>query len=284
MFIFIFVCIFVYQTNKFKQFRIPPILLNLREINNDALMRRKQVSSVPNKIDTIPVTSRRIGSWRICVSRYALPPGELAERYDLVAKQWQRTATRYQLDTAYRAPLHASGAPAALLAKAGQAQVLDCGIGTGSLSLALNQLLQQRVNWHGIDTSTEMLNEASSGMHQAGIAPELKQADVQSLPYPSASFDLVMAAHVLEHLPEPRQGLLEMVRVLKPGGKLFICMTRQSLFGALVKLRWRTWTVSESQTLTWLRDCLLADVGLSPVKLGPLAGWASTAFWASRPA
>jgi demethylmenaquinone methyltransferase/2-methoxy-6-polyprenyl-1,4-benzoquinol methylase len=119
-------------------------------------------------------------------------------------------------------------------------------------------------------------------MQHAGLRPQLQQADVMSLPYDDQSFDVVMAAHVLEHLPDPQRALAEMVRVLKPGGMVFLCVTRPSLFGALVQLLWRTWAISEQQGVAWLHDAQLVDVGNQPVRLGSFAGFASTAFWARR--
>ena len=119
-------------------------------------------------------------------------------------------------------------------------------------------------------------------MQHSGLDPHLQQADVMSLPYEDQSFDAVMAAHVLEHLPDPQRALAEMVRVLKPGGMVFLCVTRPSLFGALVQLLWRTWAITEQQGIAWLNASQLVDVGYQPVRLGS-AGFASTAFWARRP-
>ncbi|MFK7914175.1 MAG: class I SAM-dependent methyltransferase [Pseudomonadales bacterium] len=258
-------------------------MLNLPEISNGYTPDSLTMSSIHDSNETIPITSRRIGSWQVSISRCLLPRNQLASRYDVIASDWERTAQRYGLEAAYRQPLFASGAPAALARISGPPRVLDCGIGSGSMSMALQQTLPVRINWHGIDTSPEMLNTANAVMQQAGIEARLKQADVRSIPYPDASFDMVMAAHVLEHLPHPSHALKEMVRVLKPGGRLFICMTRRSLFGALIQMRWRTWAVSEPQGLAWLRASQLSDIGLSHVSLGRWAGWASTAFWGRRP-
>ncbi|MGJ5620706.1 class I SAM-dependent methyltransferase [Sulfitobacter sp. MF3-043] len=224
---------------------------------------------------------RRIGSWEILISRRPLSTTDLASRYGAVSDSWERKARCFQLNAAYQKPFVTSQI-ATLLAQFGpKARVLDCGI--GSLSIALRSILEDQVEFHGIDTCADMIAQASSIMQHAGLSPYLRQADVQSLPYDDQSFDLVMAAHVLEHLSDPRRALKEMIRVLKPGGMVFVCLTRPSIFGALVQFRWRTWAITEQQGVAWLQDCQLADIGYQPVHLASCAGVASTAFWARRP-
>jgi ubiquinone/menaquinone biosynthesis C-methylase UbiE len=49
-----------------------------------------------------------------------------------------------------------------------------------------------------------------------------EQADLTSLHWPDASFDAVISCETLEHLPEPRLGLREIHRVLKPGGHAYL--------------------------------------------------------------
>lgn len=46
--------------------------------------------------------------------------------------------------------------------------------------------------------------------------------DIQSLHFQDASFDLVLCNHVIEHVPDDRQALMEIARILKPGGKAVI--------------------------------------------------------------
>lgn len=229
----------------------------------------------------IPMTSRRIGSWEVQISRRPLSSADLASRYDAVAGSWERTARRFQLESAYQEPLLTSQVATVLAQVGPQARILDCGVGNGSLSIALNSILTSPVEYYGIDTSAEMLVQARSTMQRAGLRAHLKQADVLSLPYDDQSFDVVMAAHVLEHLSDPQRALKEMIRVLKPGGMVFLCVTRHSLFSAFVQFRWRTWAITEQQGIAWLHDCQLADVGYLPVRLGSCAGIASTAFWAT---
>ncbi len=238
-------------------------------------------STGPTASGSIPVATGRFFSWEIALRRHTRTAGDLASLYDGASKSWVRTAQRFRLETAYRDPLVASGA-AEVLARP-DTQVLDCGIGSGSLSLALARIVSKPLDYHGIDTSGAMLATADAEMQRAGILAQLKQANICKLPYPDRTFDVVMAAHVLEHLPEPRVALHEMCRVLKPGGVLFSCMTRPSLYGAFVQLHWRTWAVSEQQGVEWLQESGLKDVGFQSIGLGFGAGRASTAFWARKP-
>lgn len=99
-----------------------------------------------------------------------------------------------------------------LVQLAGQpGQVLDLCCGTGDIA----RLFKARVV--GADFTQEMLQVA-----QARGASEIKwvRADALRLPFPDASFDIVSVGYGLRNLADIEQGLREMQRVLKPGGKL----------------------------------------------------------------
>jgi ubiquinone/menaquinone biosynthesis C-methylase UbiE len=94
---------------------------------------------------------------------------------------------------------------------------VDVGCGNG----AFTELLVQRcapVEIHGIDPSEGQLSFARS-RHTAGIA-RFHQGDAMALPFGDTSFDAAVMALVIFFVPEPRQGVAEMKRVLKPGGTI----------------------------------------------------------------
>lgn len=248
-------------------------------------IRNQSVDSVidPTGQQTIPMTNYRFGSWQVAISRQPRTKEDLTSQYDAASRNWQQMTRRYKLNAAYRRALAASGAGGALGKVGSRATVLDCGVGSGALAIALRSILPASPKVCGIDLSGEMLARADVEMRKAGLMPELRQADILSIPYADASFDCVMAAHVLEHLPEPICALKEMVRVLKPGGRLFVCLTRRSKFGAFIQMKWRTWAITQQQGAAWLQECGLKDIGFQPIRLGSCAGQASTAFWARRP-
>ena len=98
----------------------------------------------------------------------------------------------------------------------GNEVALDAGCGTGSLTFALAGFVAEVV---GADTSAEYLEAARAA------APEnvrLVEGDVMALPFGYAEFDLVCCHRVLHHVHRPELAVSELVRVARPGGRVFI--------------------------------------------------------------
>lgn len=97
-------------------------------------------------------------------------------------------------------------------------RILDVCCGTGDITLAL---AKSGAEVTGVDFSGEMLKEARK---RAADANELRfiEADALQLPFESEQFDLVTIAYGLRNLTHFDAGIEELVRVLKPGGRLFV--------------------------------------------------------------
>lgn len=106
--------------------------------------------------------------------------------------------------------------------------VLDAGTGTARIPILINQLLrqQQRPLWQitAIDLAASMLKLGAEHVAKAGLEAEIQlaQVDAKQLPYPDASFDLVISNSIVHHLPDPLPFLQEVRRVLKPYGGLLL--------------------------------------------------------------
>ena len=99
--------------------------------------------------------------------------------------------------------------------------VLEIACGTGSLTGLLRQQLPGDIHLIATDISPGMLELAQRELgHLSGI--EFQAADAMDLPFPSASFGAVVCQFGIMFLPDKRQGLNEMFRVLKPGGKAYV--------------------------------------------------------------
>jgi ubiquinone/menaquinone biosynthesis C-methylase UbiE len=98
-------------------------------------------------------------------------------------------------------------------------RALEVGAGTGYFTL---NLLQQGVVGRAVatDISPGMLERLEGTAQELGIEVETRQADAEALPFPDASFDLVLGHAVLHHLPGLDRALSEFHRVLAPGGRL----------------------------------------------------------------
>jgi len=96
---------------------------------------------------------------------------------------------------------------------------LEIGAGTGYFSLNLLQAGVVR-NVTCTDISPGMVARLSGNARTLGLAVKAARADAESLPFPDASFDLVLGHAVLHHLPDLRRAFAEFHRVLRPGGRI----------------------------------------------------------------
>jgi len=64
------------------------------------------------------------------------------------------------------------------------------------------------------------------GQVPAGAEADIKQGDALSLPFADGEFDRIVAAEVLEHIPEDSTAIAELARVLRPGGTLAVTVPR----------------------------------------------------------
>ena len=90
--------------------------------------------------------------------------------------------------------------------------MLEVGGGPGELAQRLQEELGASVAF--VDSSPRMVELARA----RGVDAEV--GDIQELPFPDGTFDTVVAAWMLYHVPDLDRGLAEVARVLKPGGAL----------------------------------------------------------------
>lgn len=128
--------------------------------------------------------------------------------------------------------------------------VLEVGVGTG-LSLPN---YGDTVQVTGIDFSAEMLAKAQEKVDRLGLTAvvALRQMDARHLDFPDASFDIVVAMHLVSVVPDPEQVVAEMARVCKPGGEVVILNHFLHEDGALAALGRRFAPLAD--TLGWHSD------------------------------
>jgi len=126
-------------------------------------------------------------------------------------------------------------------------RVLDCGAGTGTTGL----MAARRVGPQGrvvlFDLSGEMLAVARDKAAREGLLERLSfgTGDMVHLPFGDDSFDVVLSTYSLCPLYDPRQGVLELYRVARPGGKIGCAHSTESA-NALAR-----WLGARAEDLAW---------------------------------
>jgi arsenite methyltransferase len=102
-------------------------------------------------------------------------------------------------------------------------RVLDLGSGAGTDSLVAAQMVGDEGGVSGIDMTPEMLAKARVAAAEMGVANvEFVEGEAERLPFPDASFDVVISNGVIDLIPDKDAVFAELFRVLTPGGRLQI--------------------------------------------------------------
>lgn len=135
--------------------------------------------------------------------------GDVAPTYDLlnrllsmgIDKRWRRRAVAASL-------------------REGDTSVLDLCCGTGDLAMEYRRRLKPDGSVVASDFTRPMLTRFQQKPHTEGI--RMVEADSLTLPFPSDKFDVVSVAFGLRNLDGTLDGIAEMARVAKPGGRVVI--------------------------------------------------------------
>ena len=111
---------------------------------------------------------------------------------------------------------------------------LDIGTGPGTIPLNLKRS-HPDIHFIGIDISQGMIRAAKGYASKAAIPLALSVGDGESLPFGSGKIDGVISLFAMHHMDHPDRLLLEIDRVLKPGGPLLIIDFRRDMPAWLFK-------------------------------------------------
>src|SRR6266567_4759769 len=99
----------------------------------------------------------------------------------------------------------------------------DLGSGAGTDSLIAAQMVGEQGHVTGIDMTPEMLTKARGAAAEMEVGNvEFVESEAEQLPFPDASFDVVISNGVIDLIPDKEAVFAEIFRVLTPGGRIQI--------------------------------------------------------------
>lgn len=170
--------------------------------------------------------------------------------YDTIASDYDRLMSTYEIEKRLRII-----SEDLLPERLDGCLVLDGGSGTGWFT---KQLASQGAEVVAVDIGHALLQETAKKQPNALLA----QNSLVHLGFASNTFDVVISTEVIEHTPDPRSAVKELVRVLKPGGILIITVPNRvwhisvnvaSLLGVRHYKGFENW-VWRSQLKRWLQE------------------------------
>jgi ubiquinone/menaquinone biosynthesis C-methylase UbiE len=142
---------------------------------------------------------------QLAIDQHSVQAAQFAERYGSLNEEAYRSCFAYS-----RKRLSAL-LDSCLPERGDGLRLLDVGCGTGH---HMASLAGKGFEVSGLDGSEEMLEQARANNPGADI----RQADVEAIPFADASFDFILCIEVLRYLPDSSRCIREMARVLRPGG------------------------------------------------------------------
>jgi SAM-dependent methyltransferase len=115
------------------------------------------------------------------------------------------------------------------------ADVLEIGTGTGGM---LHALLERGVRARGVEINPALIAESRKWFGDLPVQP----VSGVELPFPDASFDLVLSFDVFEHIRDSDAHLREVSRVLRPGGRYLLQTPSRWPNTVFETIRWRSFT------------------------------------------
>ncbi len=135
-------------------------------------------------------------------------------------------------------------------------RVLDLCCGTGDLAILCATAPHRPEQMVGVDMTLAMLKVAQQKQKARQLPISWMQGDAETLPFPTNTFDRITIGFSTRNLSHLNEGLREVVRVLRPGGKLFILETGYPK-NPILRALYQGFLFTVARTIGWLLtgDC-----------------------------
>ena len=165
----------------------------------------------------------------------------LTDRYDSAAGRWRDKMRALGYYDGYLGFLSAPGPR-----PVGGARVIDVGAGTAAFAEAWVAVNGPPREMTLLEPSTAMLDRAEVALKARGVQPKRIAARLDGN-LGLTPVDEVLAAHIIEHCPDPAETLAQMRDLLVPGGRMRLVVSKPHWCNAIIWLQWRHRTFGKSE-------------------------------------
>ena len=189
----------------------------------------------------------------------------LTDAYDRAANSWHATISKFGFVEAYGDLLALANNR---LPKRNTLKVLDAGSGTAAFSLAFAQQFG-RHDFTLLDNSANMLERGAQVMTENGFACRTLCNDVDALADQQSTYDVILSAHLVEHVADIDATLRTLKSALTPDGVLVLVVSKPHWCTSIVRLRWGHTAYRVSEMQAHLRISGFNDIDLFSFSAGP---------------
>lgn len=182
----------------------------------------------------------KFGSWQLTVEQPQMDTSALMAIYSRRASRWKKVVQRYGVDRSYSKLWQLM--PIRFEIKS---RVLDIGAGTGTLAKSFKQNYPQS-NITLLDLNTEMLDQA---VRDLSFPVEIIHANAASYRSKGQVYDVVICAHVIEHMEDPVSTLRHWQSCFHEDSYIVLIVTRKKWFNSWLNLSWNLNLYHEDELL-----------------------------------
>jgi ubiquinone/menaquinone biosynthesis C-methylase UbiE len=163
-------------------------------------------------------------------------------------------------------------------------QVLDVGCGTGTLAMEVARHVGRAGRVAGVDPSSEQIARARSKAARRNVPIDFQIGVIEHLAFPDSTFDVVLSTLMMHHLPASlkRQGLAEIARVLKPGGRLVIADFKRKQERQGLAARFHAGGSSMQDLAALVKDAGFSEVETEGMRLPRFSAFPGAGFVRAR--
>lgn len=123
--------------------------------------------------------------------------------------------------------------------------VIDVGAGTGAMAEAFVSVNGPAATLTLLDPAGGMLDHASAALAARGFTAETRVTGLDSTV--EGQYDVLLAAHVIEHFADPAAALADMRRLARPGARLWLVVSKPHWCNVLIWFKWRHRTFQQAE-------------------------------------